>query len=184
MFCSCLGGSIKSEKTDVLPIDSSKEQNNLDAIKLTALTNKDSISVLVIPCSNGYVYNLRMGDLNPSLEKYLKIDKRVILIDFPYKKMNGAGYFGVYDKNACTEILKQVKVDFLIMTQMKGMDIQDTDSNPGNWGYETKVLNVRTMQQFQAIHSENLKSFYEIDSDIQQKINKLVELIINSSNSK
>lgn len=156
---------VETESNDVIHLKS----NNTSAI--------DSITVMVIPCSNGYEYDLKMGDLNPSLNNYLMADKRVILKPFPLKEMNGSGYFGVFDKKYCSEILKKVDVDFLIMTRMKGMDLSSAKMDTGNWGYETKILNVNTMQQFSGIEAKNLESFDEIDSDIQQKMDELIGLL-------
>jgi hypothetical protein len=140
------------------------------------------LTVMVIPCSNGYDYNLKMGDLNPSLERYLDLDNRVKLEPFPLKKMQGTGYFGVFDKKHCDKILEKVDVDFLIMTRMRGMDLISENSNSANWGYDTKILNVKTMNQFDGIASKNLKSFELIDADIKSKSDQLVQLMIDSGN--
>lgn len=146
------------------------------------LTSPSAISVMVIPCSNGYEYNLKMGDLNPSLEKYLSEDKRVQLIPFPLKEMQGSGYFGVYDKKHCTKILERTDVDFLIMTRMKGMDLEPTNADSGNWGYDTRILNTNRMKQFEGISASHLASFGAIDPDIQSKTDQLVKMMMDSGN--
>jgi hypothetical protein len=139
---------------------------------------------MVVPCSNGYDYGLKQGDLNPSLAKYLNRHSRIKVIPFPYKKMNGSGYFGIFDKKQCSNILKNVDVEFLIMTRMKGLELTAINSDTGNWGYETKVLNVATMDQLMGVTAQNLQSFQKIDSDIKDKVDVLIELIRESSISK
>lgn len=145
-------------------------------------TATTQLTVMVIPCSNGYDYNLKMGDVNPSLEKYLGQDDRIVLKPFPLKEMQGSGYLGVYDKKHCDHILERVNVDFLIMTRMKGIDISHANGESGNWGYDTKILNVESMVQFDGISARKLKSFELIDSDVKSKTNELINLIITSGN--
>lgn len=164
-----------SEKKDII-----LEVN--DEIADTQYTATTQISVMVIPCSNGYDYNLKMGDVNPSLEKYLGQDDRIVLKPFPLKEMKGSGYLGVYDKKHCDNILERVDVDFLIMTRMKGIDISSANGEAGNWGYDTKILNVESMVQFDGISARKLKTFELIDSDVKSKTNELINLIIKSRN--
>lgn len=153
-----------------------------DEIRAIQDTVSTKLTVMVIPCSNGYEYNLRMGDLNPSLEKYLAQDDRISLKPFPLKEMQGTGYFGVYDKKHCDKILERVNVDFLIMTRMIGSDISSANSESGNWGYDTKILDAERMVQFDGISARKLKSFELIDSDLKSKTNELIKMIIKSRN--
>lgn len=181
VFASC---SQKSPIEDVETISKVKEfnsDNNKEIINIED-TISDPLTVMVIPCSNGYEYNLKMGDLNPSLEKYLSQDDRIILKSFPLKEMQGTGYFGVFDKKHCAKILEKVDVDFLIMTRMRGMDISSINAESGDWGYDTKILDVETMDQFNGISARKLKSFELIDPDIQSKIDELINMIIESRN--
>ena len=142
--------------------------------------------VLIVPCSNGYMYNLHRGDVNPSLENYLALDKRISVEPFPLKKMQGAGYFGVYDKKNCDQIIKRTDVDFLIMTRMSGglepmiLRASDSIAPPSNWGYSTRILNVISMTQFEGIRGSKLQSFESVDPDVKQKASGLVDLILES----
>jgi len=184
LFTSCTEGATIETKASERSESTGPKVEQSDSAHIQLVPLMDPITVMVVPCSNGYEYDMKMGDLNPSLEKYLSRHKSIKVIPFPLKKMKGTGYFGVYDKKYCSGILKQVDVDFLIMTQMKGMDLVATDSETANWGYATKILNIATMHQFNGIAAENLPSFEQIDSDIKQKVEKLVEQITQSSKTK
>jgi len=172
---------------EVSEIKTSAQEKTLDIEQDSAVapdTLTKPISVMVVPCANGYDYNMKMGDLNPSLEKFLNLDKRIELKPFPLKKMNGSGYFGVFDKKDCAKILEKVEVDFLVMTRMKGMILLSTDSSTGTWGYDTKILKIDNMEQFNGISASNLKSFESIDYDIKSKMDQLVTQIIESKDRK
>lgn len=150
--------------------------------KIDSAQTDSTPKVLIVPCSNGYEYNMREGDVNPSLEKYLSLDERISIEPFPYKKMQGAGYHGVFDKKYCGSILENTDVDFLIMTQMNGglmpwRLVGDSTATP-YWGYSTRILNTATMEQFIGISGIKLPSFESIDADV--KNNSLVELILDS----
>lgn len=140
------------------------------------------ITVMVVPCSNGYDYGSYSGDLNPFLEQHLSKDERIQLELFPLKKMKGSGFHGVYDKRYCNQILETVSVDFLIMTKMKGgIGIHPLDTLPLKWGYSTKILNTKTMDQFNGISGKDINSYEEINSDIGLKTNELIHLILESA---
>lgn len=179
VFTSCSQeASMENTKT------TAKEQafNGDSSKQITTVkdTLTDRLTVMVVPCSNGYEYDLKKGDLNPSLEKYLGLDERIILKPFPLKKMRGTGYFGVFDKKYCEKILEKVDVDFLILTRMKGLDGSSVDTESGHWGYDTKIVDAETMYQFNGISARDLKSFESIDPDIQSKIDALIRMIIES----
>ena len=181
IFSSCQENIQEKPKTAEPEKKELAFENNTNEAELPD-TIEHKLTVMVIPCSNGYEYNMHMGDLNPSLEKYLDQDDRIIRKPFPLKEMRGSGYFGVFDKRHCGKILEKVNVDFLIMTRMKGIILQQNDSDSSNWGYETKFLNVHTMQQFKGIQASNLKSFELIDTDLKNKTNQLINLMIDSHN--
>lgn len=174
-----------SQKT---PVEDTKTISTAKNVKVEknekTITIEDTVpeplTVMVIPCSNGYEYNAQMGDLNPSLEKYLAQDERIILKPFPLKQMRGTGYFGVFDKKHCGKILEKVDVDFLIMTRMRGLYVQPVHSDSGDWGYDTKILDVASMEQFNGISARKLKSFELIDADIKSKTDEMITLIIES----
>ncbi len=183
--CQSENKSVQSEsKVSVIEtidtLTTQKKETIKEPIKQTS-----PITVMIVPCSNGYEYAQRLGDLNPSLEKYIAKDKRIHLEPFPYNKMKGSGFHGVYDKHYCKQILETVSVDFLIMSEMSGgIGMPHLDSIKPKWGYATKVLNTKTMNQFKAISAKELDSYYDIDGDIQSKTNQLIKLIIESAEKK
>lgn len=144
--------------------------------------------VLVVPCSNGYLYNSHQGDVNPFLEELLEANDQIEYVPFPYVAMKGAGYFGVYDKKHCSSILQHTDVDFLIMTRMHGIESipvnpQQSESTnaTSSWGYSTRILDVRTMEQFEGISARGLNSFDAIESNVSAKFPQLAELILEAS---
>lgn len=163
---------ISQENTAVITSDSFPDQDTLP----------ERVQIMVIPCSNGYLYNTTIGDLNISLVKYLQEDDRIVLAPFPYKKMQGSGYFGVFDKKYCAKILEKTDVDFLIMTRMKGLEFERSTADNHHWGYDTKILDVKNMSQFNGISARDLTSFESIDADIKSKIDQLIDMIINARN--
>lgn len=175
-------GSFDSNQTETQVTDSvpriSEEEETDSSQTFTAP------KVLIVPCANGYEYNMYDGDINPYLEEYLATDERLTIESFPYKKMQGAGYFGVYDKKHCESILENTDADFLIMTRMEGglMQIQlmkDSTASP-NWGYSTRILNTKTMEQFDGIRGSKFSSFENIDPDVKKKAGELIQLILDS----
>ena len=50
-----------------------------------------------------------------------------------------------------------------------------SDKEATYWGYETKVLNTRTMKQKISIGANNLLSYEEIEKDIVKNIDKLAQ---------
>jgi len=132
-----------------------------------------SKKVLVVPCYNGYNY-IQMGyDFNPIIEKKLKENKEISIIPIPYKKMNGSGYQSIYDKKYCAKILEKTNVDFLIMTKFTG-NLIDLNEKTKTLGYETKILNVKTMEQNVSIRAVNLESYEAIEKHIEKNIEKLI----------
>ncbi len=178
-LASCQQSSSENDSKPTSEKELPPKEEEIDTIDAQD-TIPEPLTVMVLPCSNGYEYNLKMGDLNPSLENYLDQDDSIILKPFPLKKMQGTGYLGVFDKKHCDKILEKVDVDFLIMTRMKGLDFSTTNGDSGNWGYDTKVLDARDMNQFDGISASNLESFTSIDGDIKSKTDELIDMIIES----
>lgn len=176
----------KEQVTDQAEIDTILvDQNKFDSV----INEIKSVpKVLIVPCANGYLYHMKAGVVNTSLEKYLAQDERVELLSFPYVAMNGAGYFGVYDKKHCKDILKHTDADFLVMTRMIGglepMVLEEqSDTEKRNWGYSTKILNREKMDQLKGISAKNLSVFEEIDSHVKRNVSVLVNSILTSQNS-
>ncbi|MFK7784451.1 MAG: hypothetical protein AB8B56_05000 [Crocinitomicaceae bacterium] len=189
LFVFLLVSSCSSESKEPSDVDLTETQVQ-DSTPPTLEEEMDSSQtvtipkVLIIPCANGYEYNVRDGDVNPSLEEYLTLDERVTVEPFPYKKMQGAGYYGVYDKKHCASILENTDADFLIMTRMKGglmpMQLMKDSTTSPNWGYSTRILNTSTMEQIDGIRGSQFPTFESLDPDVKKKIDALIRLILDS----
>ena len=170
-----------TEKEAINTIDKSeiKIQDSLDLINSSK--NQSEIifhkkKVIVVPCYNGYEY-IQLGyNFNPLLEQKLKEHNKIEYVPFPLKKMNGSGYQSVYDKKYCDKIVEKTDVDFLIMTKFIGnqLEISTNRKNIEIWGYETKILNVKTMEQKVSIRATNLSNYEAIEKHIENNIEKLV----------
>jgi hypothetical protein len=167
--------NLGSQEDSVSDVQSNNEFDTVQHIE----TEAKIIKVMVIPCSNGYEYNLKMGDLNPFLENHLKKQTKIQFKPFPLKKMKGSGYHGVFDKKHCNKIIEKADVDVLIMTKMKGDILIYLDSSQGTWGYETKILHIKKDKQIEGISANKLSAFEDIDADIASKIDRLVQFIID-----
>lgn len=156
-----------------------KKQNPIQAD--TLISEIVEPKVLLVPCSNGYEYEIKQGSINPFLERILKNDKRIEFVPFPYKKMKGSGYFGVFDKKNCSKIIANTAVDFIVMTKMFGGDFSlfGEEEKP-NWGYATRILNTKTMEQFNGISGNKFDSFEALEKDIESKKDVFIQLIVNS----
>lgn len=143
-------------------------RNEHEAKETTKLT------VCVIPTSNGYDYAQQGYEIESTLEKSLSKSKNSQLAKFPLSKFKGSGYQGIYDKKYCRKILKYCKVDYIIMSRLRGgYFLSNEEFDP--WGYEIKILNTKTMEQKISIGQKDFETFEEIQSHIEQNINQLVE---------
>ncbi len=57
--------------------------------------------------------------------------------------------------------------------------MKDSTASP-NWGYSTRILNTKNMEQIEGIRGSKLPSFERIDSDVKKKAAALVQLILDS----
>lgn len=131
---------------------------------------KPSVSIMVIPCSNGYEYVIHGYDFNPVLERELGLLDDTNIETFPLKKMMGVAYHGVFDKKYCAPIVERVDVDYLIMTRfISNQGIVVSNETP-IWGYETKILNTKTMEQMNSIKAKNLSDYTEIETHIKKNV--------------
>ena len=138
--------------------------------------NSQKLKLLVIQCSNGYVYSMYNHEFNPVIERDLKGNDKMEVIPFPYKKLMGVPYQGVYDKKYCKPIMERVVADYFIMTRFIGpYDGNPPGLNPLTWGYETKILNTKTMDQKISIGKSGFKKYEDIEIDIKNNIAKLVK---------
>lgn len=135
-------------------------------------TSTDSIRVMMIPCANGYEYTMHGYQLNPIIKRELKNITSIIVQPFPLKKLQGVSYQGIFDKKYCIPIINKVDVPFLIMTQFTGNPFV-VDTTKKKWGYQTKILNTKTMDQINSIGANNLQYYSEIEKHIKENITRL-----------
>jgi hypothetical protein len=133
------------------------------------------ISILILPCSNGYDYATAGYDFGPLLTKELNRQDGIAVLEFPFKTLQNMPYYGIYDKKHCDEIVKKVKCDFILMSKFAAPTPEVNSKTPFNWGYEIKILNTKTMNQMTSIGADELPSYKEIENDIRSKMNVLVE---------
>ncbi len=126
----------------------------------------DTIKVLVVQCSNGYEYAIHGVNFNPTIESELNNYKNIRVIPFPFKKLMGVPYQGVYDKKYCQPIIDKVNVDYLILTRFS----DDTDITQKTWGYQVKIVKTKTMDQVNSITAINLKSYDLVEEHIRNNI--------------
>jgi len=162
------------QKNDIQTVDSKKEVKMEEEIMKDSIP-KNEISVVVIPCSNGYEYAIQGYEIESILEKTLKNTKNVKVEKFPLWKFKGSGYQGVYDKKHCVKILQNTDAEFIVMSRLIGGVYTFPTDAAISWGYETKILNAKTKEQLISIYAKNLGSFEEVEKDIELKINEMVE---------
>lgn len=149
---------------------------NTDSTKLE-IDKKDNskIRILVIECSNNYGMEY---DFNKTIFNELKKNKKFELIPFSYKKLMNVNYHGVYDIKYAKPIMEKVNADIFIMTRFISNNyLQERDAKI-YWGYETKILNTKTLKQQISIRKTDLDNKNEIDIDIIKNIEKLIEDIL------
>jgi hypothetical protein len=87
----------------------------------------------------------------------------------------GISYQGVYDKKYCAPIIEKVDADYFIMTRFIGPHPDTPNIDSVTWGYETKILNTKTLNQKVSIGESGFKGYKDIENDIKKNINKLVK---------
>lgn len=143
-----------------------------DTSKLNDTPKIDTLEIIVVQCANSYEYAIHNYDFNPVIEKELNKFENIKVEPFPYKKLLGVTYQGVFDKKYCTPIIEKVDVDFLILTRFdKRYD--ELNSSEMKWGYELRIINTETLEQINSINAHNLKDYLEIENHIKNNIEKL-----------
>lgn len=135
---------------------------------------EDTVTVMVVQCSNGYEYAQAGYDLEPILEKELSQLNGIIVKPFPLKTLMNVVYQGVYDKKYCMPIIEKVNVDYLILNKFEG-SIYERIGKKLPWGYETKIVNTKTLDQTISIGASNLSSFAQIEEHIKNNVEQLKE---------
>ncbi|RXR34240.1 hypothetical protein EQG68_04175 [Flavobacterium piscinae] len=133
--------------------------------------------VIVLQCSNGYGHN----DFNRTIESEISKKEGFTIVPFPNKKLVGVTFQGVYDKKYCIPIIEKLDVDYIIMTRFLGNIEEAVEIIDGNfiWGYEIKILNVKSMNQKISIRKDNLEEYQDIITDIERKGKNLLNDIEN-----
>lgn len=185
----CNGEQNRSNTKDTIAsadFDQIPSKTKMDYVVLST-PNNDSITsddkkhtasklkVYVIQCSNGYVFAMGGYDFNPIIEKELKSKENIELIPFDAKKLLEVTYQGVYDKKYCKPIMEKIKADYFIMTRFIGPHPDTPNVDSVSWGYETKILNIKTMEQKVSIGKTGLKEYQDIESHIKKNIDQLVK---------
>jgi hypothetical protein len=145
----------------------------------TAKTDIQKMKLLVVQCSNGYEFAMANYDFNPIIEESLRSKDTVEVIPFPYKKLMGVIYQGVYDRGYCKPILEKVEADYLIMTRFTGPHPDTPNSDSVVWGYETKILNTKTMNQKVSIGKSGFERYSDIEDHMRKNIGQLLTDIRN-----
>ena len=173
--------SVVSSNKVVKNIESiSKESlihSRVDSIKIG--NQNEKLRVLVILCSNGYDYSISGYDLDPIIENHLKNKSEFEIVPFSLKKLMGVAYQGVYDKKYAQPIIDKIDADVFIMSRFTGNNLLENPTEDTFWGYETKILNVKSMNQKVSIRANKLSDFKDIENHIKDNIEKLIEDIEN-----
>lgn len=158
-------------------VDSNRNEVHIsekDTIKNELKSNK---KVLVLQCSNGYGHN----DFNRTIESEISKKEGFTIVPFPNKKLVRVSFQGVYDKKYCIPIIEKLDVDYIIMTRFLGNIEESVEIIDGNfiWGYEIKILNVKSMNQKISIRKDNLEEYQDIIADIERNGKNLLNDIEN-----
>ena len=139
-------------------------------------TNEDSviISVLALPCSNGYDFATSNFDFVPFVSSELTKYKGISVLPFPFKRLKHTAYYGVYDKRYCRPIIDKVNADYILMTKFSEPHPDAIGNDTVKWGYEIKILNTKTMHQIISIGKKDLKDYKAIERNILENMNTLV----------
>lgn len=148
-------------------VDSVSDADHLNAQDI------DTISVMVVPCANGYEYAMSNFDLDPLLETALSGSKSIQVIPFPLKTMMGVAYQGVFDAKYCPPIIEKVAVDYLVLSRFD-KEYHELNRTTMSWGYEVRIINTQTLEQVNSIEAHNLEEYAQIEQHIKANIGRLV----------
>ena len=158
---------IKKIKENTNQVDSLNSTNE-DTLLIENL-NIDTLDIIVVQCANGYEYSMHNFDFNPVIETELNKFDNFRVKPFPYKKLMGVPYQGVFDKKYCRPIIEKVSVDFLVLTRFdKRYD--ELNRTGIDWGYELRIVNTKTLEQVNSISAHSLKEYQQIEKHIKDNI--------------
>lgn len=179
ILSSCDSNKKASPEIKQADIYSDTKDSKINTVLITQEFNVPEIKLIVIPCSNGYEYSMHGYDINPIIEIELNKISDINVAPFPLKKLMNIPYNGIFDKRYCKPIIENVDTDFLIMTKFVGNMFPQRErklndkSDKDIWGYETKILNAKSMRQKKSISAYNLNTYSEIKEHIKGNIDKL-----------
>lgn len=151
---------------------SGRESTAAESAEQMATVHETPMVVMVVPCANGYEYAMHNYDFNPVIERALSTYEQIEVLPFPFKKMIGVPYQGVFDKKYCLPIIEKVDTDYLLLTRFT--DKLHTIGTPeAHWGYEVRIVQTKTMKQIQSIRANNLASYKDLERHIQDNIGVL-----------
>jgi hypothetical protein len=158
------------------------DSNRLNSIEKDLIENevKSNKKIIVLQCSNGYGQN----DFNRTIESEISKKEGFTIVPFPNRKLLGVTFQGVYDKKYCIPIIEKIDVDYIIMTRFlgnlkEGIEILAETEEEVIWGYEIKILNVKSMNQKISISKDNLEEYQDIIADIERNGKNLLNDIEN-----
>ena len=165
-----------SSDTNAATTDTSTNDVQISESAIPSATNEDStrISVLVLPCSNGYDYATYNFDFVPFISSEMAKYKGISVLPFPFKRLMHTAYYGVYDKKYCQPIIDKVNVDYILMSKFSEPHPDAIGNKTIKWGYEIKILHTKTMQQIVSIGKKDLKDYAAIERDISENMKTLV----------
>ncbi|MFT6246400.1 MAG: hypothetical protein ACJA0U_000154 [Salibacteraceae bacterium] len=172
LLCFMLVGCNSTEKKNAHNSDLNvtvKDSVNFEATIINETLNIDTLKIFVVQCSNGY--SGAGYDFNPFIETELNKFESVQVEPFPFKKLMGVAYQGVFDKKYCTPIIEEVDVDFLILTRVVSNAFPEVPGDTETeWGYELRIVNTKTLEQINSISAGNLKEYEQIENHIKDNI--------------
>lgn len=178
--------SCHSKKEEEIKIENAIEKIQLDTNQVKIRDNKTNtiknqinskVKVIVLQCSNGYGLN----DFGKTIESEISKNKGIDIIPFPNKNLLGVTFQGVYDKKYCNPIIEKLDLDYIVMTRYLGNIAEGSETFDGTtiWGYETKILNVKSMNQKVSIRKDNLEDYQDIINHIEKNGKTLINDIEN-----
>lgn len=157
---------IENIKDEVQPVVQKETPSLPEGLKI------DTMSVMFVPCSNGYDFAQANMDLDRIIEEELNKFQNINIKPFPYKTLMGVAYYGVFDKKYCAPIIEKVDVDFLILTKFDEI-FNDLGRPKNKWGYEVRIIDTETLEQVNSISAHKLKNYQQIEKHIKDNIEKL-----------
>jgi hypothetical protein len=133
---------------------------------------KKRITILLLPSANGYDFAMDGYDFNPLIFKELDRYSKIKMLPFPYRVLRDTPYYGIFYKRYAPPILKKVKADYLIFTRFRGPFLL-LNGEKRKFGYETKILNTRSMKEKVSIKGEGFSSYSGMLTDILLHIDRL-----------